>query len=93
VPWTKLPAIVFGVLALRYPNAGGSDQTRRVAGAPYGWPGRRAALRAVAGALYKATGNGAVPQTTISLIQLRARPDRWQYLLTVLPSTDLRKAG
>ncbi|MEU4704552.1 hypothetical protein [Nonomuraea dietziae] len=29
-------------------------------------------LKDIGGALYKATGNGTIPQTTISLVQLRA---------------------
>ncbi|MGW2566202.1 carboxymuconolactone decarboxylase family protein [Streptomyces sp. NPDC001537] len=47
----------------------------------------------VAGALFKATGNGSVPQTTISLVQLRAGQLVGNTYLTVMHSGNLRKAG
>ncbi|MFD9947836.1 carboxymuconolactone decarboxylase family protein [Nonomuraea sp. NPDC059023] len=50
-------------------------------------------LRDIGGALYKATGNGAIPQTTISLIQLRAGQLAGSTYLTVLHTGSLRKSG
>ncbi|MEV0404354.1 carboxymuconolactone decarboxylase family protein [Actinoallomurus sp. NPDC050550] len=47
----------------------------------------------VTGALFKATGNGTVPQTTISLMQLRAGQIVGNTYLTVLHTGSLRKAG
>ncbi|GAA3612193.1 carboxymuconolactone decarboxylase family protein [Nonomuraea rosea] len=50
-------------------------------------------LGGVAGALFKATGNGSIPKTTISLVQLRAGQLVGNTYLTVLHTSDLRKAG
>jgi alkylhydroperoxidase family enzyme len=50
-------------------------------------------IREVAGALVKATGNGAVPSTTISLIYLRARRIVGNTYQAMRHSVDLRKAG
>ena len=50
-------------------------------------------LGQIAGALAKATGNGSVPQTTISLVQLRAGQIVGNTYLTVMHTGDLRKAG
>lgn len=50
-------------------------------------------LAEVGGALAKAAGNGAVSQTTISLMQLRAGQLVGSTYLTVLHSGNLRKAG
>ncbi|MFC5830924.1 carboxymuconolactone decarboxylase family protein [Nonomuraea insulae] len=50
-------------------------------------------LGGVAGALFKATGNGSIPKTTISLVQLRAGQLVGNTYLTVLHTGDLRKAG
>jgi alkylhydroperoxidase family enzyme len=50
-------------------------------------------LAAVSGALFKATGNGSVPQTTISLIQLRAGQIVGNTYLTIFNSDNLRRAG
>ncbi|SED07617.1 carboxymuconolactone decarboxylase family protein [Streptomyces sp. TLI_105] len=50
-------------------------------------------LGAVAGALYKATGNGAVPKTTIDLLQLRAGQIVGNTYLTVMHTESLRKDG
>ncbi|MCO6004900.1 carboxymuconolactone decarboxylase family protein [Actinoallomurus purpureus] len=47
----------------------------------------------VTGALFKATGNGTVPQTTIGLMQLRAGQIVGNTYLTVLHAGGLRKAG
>jgi hypothetical protein len=47
----------------------------------------------VAGALYKATGNGSVPRTTINLTHLRASQIVGNTYLTVRSATELRKAG
>jgi AhpD family alkylhydroperoxidase len=47
----------------------------------------------VAGALVKATGNGSVPSTTISLIYLRAGQIVGNTYQVMRHSTDLRKAG
>jgi alkylhydroperoxidase family enzyme len=47
----------------------------------------------IAGAMYKATLNGSVPQTTISLVQLRAGQIVGNTYHTVRATGDLRKAG
>ena len=47
----------------------------------------------VAGAMFKATLNGSIPQTTISLVQLRAGQIVGNTYHTVRQSGDLRKAG
>jgi len=47
----------------------------------------------VAGAMFKATGNGSIPQTTISLVQLRAGQIAGSTYHTVRQTGDLRKAG
>lgn len=44
-------------------------------------------------ALFKATGNGSIPQATISLVQLRAGQIVGSTYLTVLHTGNLRKAG
>ncbi|MEU8325529.1 carboxymuconolactone decarboxylase family protein [Nonomuraea sp. NPDC048881] len=50
-------------------------------------------LKEIAGALFKATGNGSVPEVTISLLQLRAGQIVGNTYLTVLHTGSLRKAG
>ncbi len=50
-------------------------------------------LEAVAGALYKATGNGSVPRATIDLIQLRAGQIVGNTYLTIRQASILRKVG
>ncbi len=50
-------------------------------------------LAAVSAALFKATGNGSIPRSTISLIQLRAGQIVASTYLTVLHTGFLRKAG
>jgi AhpD family alkylhydroperoxidase len=50
-------------------------------------------IGAATGALFKVTGNGTVPQTTISLVQLRAGQIVGNTYLTVLHTDSLRKAG
>ncbi|GGX92878.1 carboxymuconolactone decarboxylase family protein [Streptomyces hiroshimensis] len=50
-------------------------------------------LAEVSAALFKATGNGSVPRTTISLLQLRAGQIVGNTYLTVLHTGFLRKAG
>lgn len=50
-------------------------------------------LKGVAGVLFKATGNGSVPQDTISLVQLRAGQLVGSTYLTVMHTGNLRKAG
>ncbi|MGI5171347.1 carboxymuconolactone decarboxylase family protein [Spirillospora sp. CA-253888] len=50
-------------------------------------------LGQVGQALYKATGNGSIPQTTIGLVQLRAGQIVGNTYLTVLHTGNLRKAG
>ncbi|MEU1385947.1 MULTISPECIES: carboxymuconolactone decarboxylase family protein [unclassified Nonomuraea] len=50
-------------------------------------------LKEIAGALFKATGNGSVPEVTISLLQLRAGQIVGNSYLTVLHTGTLRKAG
>jgi AhpD family alkylhydroperoxidase len=50
-------------------------------------------IGAVAGALFKATGNRSVPRTTISLVQLRAGQIVGNTYLAILHATNLRKAG
>jgi AhpD family alkylhydroperoxidase len=52
-----------------------------------------AELKDIGGALFKATGNGTIPQTTISLVQLRAGQIAGSTYLTVLHTGNLRKAG
>jgi alkylhydroperoxidase family enzyme len=47
----------------------------------------------VAAAMFRATGNGSVPQTTISLVQLRAGQIAGSTYHTVRQTGDLRKAG
>jgi len=47
----------------------------------------------IAGALYKATANGSIPQTTTSLVQLRAGQLIGNTYHTVRTTADLRKAG
>jgi len=47
----------------------------------------------VAGAMFKATLNGSIPQTTISLVQLRAGQIAGSTYHTVRQTGDLRKAG
>jgi alkylhydroperoxidase family enzyme len=49
-------------------------------------------LMEIGGVLFKATGNGSVPQTTISLVQLRAGQIVGNTYLTVLHTGNLRKA-
>jgi alkylhydroperoxidase family enzyme len=50
-------------------------------------------LRDVAAALFRATGNSSVPQTTIELIQLRAGQIVGNTYLTIRQVSNLRKAG
>lgn len=50
-------------------------------------------IREVTGALLKATGNGSVPPTTISLVYLRAGQIVGNTYQTMRHSVDLRKAG
>ncbi|MFE9370121.1 carboxymuconolactone decarboxylase family protein [Streptomyces sp. NPDC006711] len=50
-------------------------------------------LAEVSAALFKATGNGSVPRTTISLVQLRAGQIVASTYLAVLHTGFLRKAG
>ncbi|MEU1510425.1 carboxymuconolactone decarboxylase family protein [Kitasatospora sp. NPDC005748] len=50
-------------------------------------------LAEVSAALFRATGNGSVPRTTISLVQLRAGQIVGSTYLTVLHTGFLRKAG
>ena len=50
-------------------------------------------LQEVAGALYQATGNGSVPQTTLDLASLRAGQIVGNTYLTVRSSASLRQAG
>ncbi|AUY50377.1 carboxymuconolactone decarboxylase family protein [Streptomyces sp. CB01881] len=50
-------------------------------------------LGAVAGALFKATGNGSVPRATIDLVQLRAGQIVGNTYLTVMHTQSLRAAG
>lgn len=47
----------------------------------------------VAGALYRAAGNGSVPRTTINLTGLRASQIVGNTYLTVRAANELRKAG
>jgi alkylhydroperoxidase family enzyme len=47
----------------------------------------------VAGALFKAVGNGSVPQTTVGLVHLRAGQLVGNTYLTTLHTGNLRKAG
>lgn len=50
-------------------------------------------VAAIAGAMAKATGNGSIPQTTISLVALRAGQIVGSTYLTVRQTGDLGKAG
>lgn len=50
-------------------------------------------LKDIGGALYRATGNGTVPRTTIGLVQLRAGQIVGSTYLTVLHTGNLRQAG
>lgn len=50
-------------------------------------------LAAASAALFKVTGNGSVPRSTISLVQLRAGQIVGSTYLTVLHTGFLRKAG
>ncbi|MEU8106731.1 carboxymuconolactone decarboxylase family protein [Nonomuraea muscovyensis] len=50
-------------------------------------------LAEIGGALFKATGNGSVPQSTIGLMQLRAGQLVGSTYLAVLHSGNLRRAG
>ncbi|MEU1720375.1 carboxymuconolactone decarboxylase family protein [Nonomuraea sp. NPDC005692] len=50
-------------------------------------------LKEIAGALFRATGNGSVPEVTISLLQLRAGQIVGNTYLTGLHTGNLRKAG
>ncbi|MFD0902439.1 carboxymuconolactone decarboxylase family protein [Actinomadura sediminis] len=50
-------------------------------------------LAEIGAALFKATGNGSVPQTTIGLVQLRVGQIVGNTYLTVLHTGNLRKAG
>ena len=50
-------------------------------------------LAGIAGGMFKATLNGSIPQTTISLVQLRAGQIVGNTYHTVRQTGDLRKAG
>ncbi|MFD7710335.1 carboxymuconolactone decarboxylase family protein [Streptomyces sp. NPDC059785] len=50
-------------------------------------------LSEVAAALFKVTGNGSVPRSTVMLVQLRAGQIAGSTYLTVLHTNFLRKAG
>jgi alkylhydroperoxidase family enzyme len=50
-------------------------------------------LGEIAGALYKATANGSIPRTTVSLVQLRAGQIIGNTYHTVQAADGLRKAG
>src|SRR5215470_18141726 len=50
-------------------------------------------LAAIAGAMFKATSNGSIPQTTISLVQLRAGQIVGNTYHTIRQTGDLRRAG
>ncbi|WP_405084337.1 carboxymuconolactone decarboxylase family protein [Microbispora sp. NBC_01389] len=50
-------------------------------------------VAALAGAMHKATQNGSIPQTTISLVQLRAGQIVGSTYHTIRQAGDLRKAG
>lgn len=50
-------------------------------------------LAQVAGAMFKAVGNGSVPQTTVGLVQLRAGQLVGNTYLTTLHTGNLREAG
>lgn len=50
-------------------------------------------IQEVAGALFKAAGNGSVPPATMSLVYLRAGQIVGSTYQTIRHSTDLRKAG
>jgi alkylhydroperoxidase family enzyme len=47
----------------------------------------------IAGGMYKATANGSIPRTTISLVQLRAGQIIGNTYHTVRQTSDLREAG
>jgi alkylhydroperoxidase family enzyme len=55
--------------------------------------GRQAALNGTPGAMFKATGNGSIPQTTIHLVQLRAGQIAGNTYHTVRQTGALRQAG
>jgi alkylhydroperoxidase family enzyme len=50
-------------------------------------------IKEIAGAMYRATGNGSIPQTTIHLVQLRAGQIVGNTYHTVRQTGDLRTAG
>lgn len=50
-------------------------------------------MKELTGALYRATGNGSVPRTTIALIQLRAGQIVGNTYLTVMHTGTLRRSG
>ncbi|MFD0199849.1 MULTISPECIES: carboxymuconolactone decarboxylase family protein [Saccharothrix] len=50
-------------------------------------------LPQIAGGLFQAVGNGSIPQTTVSLVQLRAGQIVGNTYLTTLHTANLRKAG
>ena len=50
-------------------------------------------LAGIAGGMFKVTLNGSIPQTTISLVQLRAGQIAGNTYHTVRQTSDLRKAG
>jgi alkylhydroperoxidase family enzyme len=50
-------------------------------------------VAAISGAMFKVTRNGSIPQTTISLVQLRAGQIVGSTYHTVRQTGDLRKAG
>ncbi|GAA2300030.1 carboxymuconolactone decarboxylase family protein [Nonomuraea roseoviolacea subsp. roseoviolacea] len=50
-------------------------------------------LKDIGGPMFRATGNGSIPETTISLLQLRAGQIVGNTYLTVLHTGNLRKAG
>lgn len=52
-----------------------------------------AELAEIAGGMFKATSNGSIPRTTISLVQLRAGQIIGNTYHTVRQTGDLRKAG
>jgi alkylhydroperoxidase family enzyme len=47
----------------------------------------------ISGAMFKATGNGSIPQTTLHLVQLRAGQIAGNTYHTLRQTGDLRKAG
>jgi hypothetical protein len=50
-------------------------------------------LAGIAAAMFKATGNGSIPQATIHLVQLRAGQIAGNTYHTVRQTGDLRRAG